>query len=413
MAQALSAVVPTGDTRGTNDHEERSRYADRLRARGVLRSLTSIKRQASCGMALGGEVEVRQGPAGGIAGLETCGSVWSCPCCSAKIAHGRSLEMEDAITRWADEGNSLALLTLTIKHRHGQKLEDLWDAVSRAWRRFVSARAYKQARASFGVLGYHRTTEVKIGENGWHVHLHVLYFVKGRPGTDSAEDFGGKLVSMWTQAVDIVGYSALPFGQDWKVLAGSAAALAGVAGYVTKGVYVARPRATSARSLALEVSRGDLKTDARKASRTPFELLDTIVQSVLATGEVPSKDAKLWREWERASRGRRQQVWSRGLRSALELDEELTDEELASLERANGEPLVRISSREWRRVFWDGRRHAQLVELATCDLPVELARTAVLGYLQSLGCSYSEAPALDDGPALARDYWRKRRAPAA
>jgi Replication protein len=402
---AVPAMGPAGVTGGTHD----DKYGDRLRARGVLRAFTSIRRQASCGMPIGGEVEVRHGPAGGVSGLETCGSVWSCPCCSAKIAHGRSLDLQAGIERWVGEGNSVALLTLTIQHKYGDKLEDLWDAVSRAWRRFVSCRAYKSARARFGVLGYHRTTEVTLGSNGWHVHLHVLYFVRGVPGVDSSAAFGSQLVDLWRGSVAGIGYRADAVAQDWKLLAGTAEALAGVAGYVTKGVYVEKPRASSAGALAMEVSRSDLKV-AQAGSRTPFQLLADLVSTVYATGEVMVSDSRLWREWERVSRGRRQQVWSRGLRDALELGTELTDEELAELERASGEPLARISRSEWVRVFWDGRRHAALVALATSDVPLESAQAAVHALLVSYGCRFSGAPDLDDGPALARDYWRKRRA---
>lgn len=381
-----------------------TRTAGRLRARSVLRSLTGHKRLSNCGFAAGQEVRLRSGIEGaGVAGLQNCGSVWSCPVCSAKIAMTRTDDMEAGIRHWAEHGGTFVMLTLTMRHHRGQSLRSLWDGLSGAWRRFVSDGTYKRTTKRLGVAGYHRTTEVTVGASGWHVHLHVVYFIEGKPGDLTSADAGGRLVARWMEAVDSEGFSAVADAQDWKILRGSPDALAAVAGYVHKGEYVERIQAVKpARSLAMEVTRSDLK--AGRSNRTPFQLLADIVAEVESTGVVPEDDWALWSEWEEVSRGRRQQVWSRGMRSKLGLGQEMTDEEAAAVE-VEGADLLIIPAEDWRSFASDGRRHAELlsaVEGAASGgfLAQRLAGAAVL---RRYGCGYvlCDPPSIEgSGPTL-------------
>lgn len=346
---------------------------------------------------------MRHGEHGGVSGLMTCGSVWACPVCSAKIAKARQDELESGIRTWVGSGGSMAMLTLTVQHTSSDRLADVWDLVSDAWRRFVSGRAYKEARAALGVQGYHRTTEVVQTVNGWHVHLHVLYFVAGAPGRDASEDFGGKAVAAWQSAVRRAGGHAAPVGQDWKLLAGDADALRAVAGYMVKGVYTVAERVSDARAVAMEATRADLKDYAwTKGTRTPFMLLADLVAGLRATGELGTRDWQLWREWEAASKGRRQQIWSRGLRDRLGLGAEQTDEELAEAATEDGPELVRIVAREWRRVARRGDWHAELLELAARG-SFDAARAAVVAFLERIGVEYREPPS----PVEAPGFWSR------
>jgi Replication protein len=359
-----------------------------------LRDLTHLRNVGSCGYALGSEVEVRHDPqqGGSVAGLKTCGSVWACPCCSAKIALHRSGIIEQAITTWAARGNSVGLLTLTIQHHRGDNLAALWDRVSRAWSLLTHSGTYTRLRKAAGVRGFHRTVEVTYtpAGGGWHVHLHVLYFLDGKPGPHKSAAFGRQIIDIWKASVGTSGGLSRDAGQDWKILRGKAAALKGVAGYVSKGVYVERERTTSARGLAFEVARGDLKTESKSGALTPFEILGRVVESVYETGEVPTRWANLWHVWEAASKGRRQQFWSRGLLDLLGLkDQDLTDEEAAALEVVQGVPVVRIASAYWRRYFArDGRRHARLLQLLTPGESSDDVGSAVRAYLRSINCPY-------------------------
>ena len=59
------------------------------------------------------------------AGLATCGSIWACPVCSAKIRNTRAEEISAAAARWDLAGNSVYMITLTAPHDLGMKLSAL------------------------------------------------------------------------------------------------------------------------------------------------------------------------------------------------------------------------------------------------------------------------------------------------
>jgi hypothetical protein len=359
---------------------------------------------------MGKTVAIRHGDSGGVTGLATCGSVWSCPVCSAKIAHGRMLEAESAIRQWVDQdGGSLGLLTLTIRHDKGDRLADLWDAVSRIWRTFVGHRAYRAARKRAGVTGYLRTTEVVYSDGGWHVHLHVLYFLRGHLERDSAEDFGGRAIDTWKASAKHHGYVAHSLGQDWKILSGTAEALVGVAGYINKGTYEVHDRVTNARSLALETSRGDLKDYSFSTSRSPFMILGDAIAYLDTEGTTNGESFRLWSEWEKASKNRRQQLWSRGFRAMLQLEAEATDEELAAAVTVEGETLVTVSARDWHTISRVGVWHVRILELAA-EGDWQTALANLTAYLDSIGIPWQLPPWMDDGPAVPRSYWKVRRA---
>ncbi len=80
-------------------------------------------------------------------------------------------------------------------------------------------------------------------------------------------------------------------------------------------------------------------------------------------GEVES--AELWKEFEQASKGRRQITWSHGLREMLGMTTEKTDEDIASEELGSSDDdLVHITKDGWRKVC------------ATPDLIPEILNTA-------------------------------------
>lgn len=334
-----TTVEAPGDVR--LDRTRAGRYA----ARHVLWDETSLDRVKACGRRVvakgqGVAVKVAVSPEGkrtaGYAGVQHCGSVWACPVCSAKIAEGRRVELAQAIAAWTAQGGKVALATFTMRHRKGQRLRTLWDALTYAWSKTTSGRAWGKDKDLAGVEGWCRVVEVTEGEAGWHVHVHALIFL--RPDAaghfDTDEDRAGYLEGAmwgrWVNALNRKGLSALrSVGADVKVLDGTATPETALGDYFTKAVY--RPTAESA---SYEVARGDLK-DGRFGNRTPFQILADLV----ASGDLDDLDA--WHEWERASVGRRQIGWSKGMRALLLTEPEKDDQELADAERA-GEVVATI-----------------------------------------------------------------------
>ena len=94
--------------------------------------------------------------------------------------------------------------------------------------------------------------------------------------------------------------------------------------------------------------------------------------------------AELWWEFEKASKGKRQLTWSRGLRQLLGLIQEKTDEEIAAEELGSkANDLVHISKEGWREVC----RHPDLIPtiLNTTD---RQGLTGLRAFLDEHGIDY-------------------------
>lgn len=89
------------------------------------------------------------------------------------------------------------------------------------------------------------------------------------------------------------------------------------------------------------MARADLK-QGRAGGRTPFEVLDDFRW----TGD--TDDLIVWREYERATKGRQAITWSKGLRQLLTAADR-TDEEIA-VEEIGGEDLAVIHGDDWRHI---------------------------------------------------------------
>ena len=130
------------------------------------------------------------------AGLQTCGSVWMCPICAAKITERRKMEIEQAV-KWA-KGNDLkvVMMTYTFRHSFSDNLEDMLGKMSSAMYSYRSGRPYTSLREVYGIVGYIRCLEVTYGENGWHPHVHELVFIS----QSNIEGLEEKSRELWEQA---------------------------------------------------------------------------------------------------------------------------------------------------------------------------------------------------------------------
>jgi len=114
-------------------------------------------------------------------GLQTCGSVWRCPVCSAKIAERRRVEIIQAMECHKAAGGCVNLLTLTCPHQVKDNLEQLLANQAKAINRFFNDRVVKALLVEMGTIGKIKALEVTHGRlsdqnNGWHPHYHLLMF---------------------------------------------------------------------------------------------------------------------------------------------------------------------------------------------------------------------------------------------
>jgi len=386
---------------GTVARPEDRRRAERHRARGWLWDNSKVRRLRACGRSVRSSagVTIRASGAGadrsaGFGGLVTCGSVWACPECSAKIARERQADIRDALSRWHDRGGRVAMVTLTMRHHAHHRLSTCWDALAKSWGRVTSGRAWVSEQAEHGTLmertiksGHRagqtvvesrvpiiRVVEVTHGPSGWHVHVHALLLIAADDDdveTGSADRLdarvkmlGAQMFQRWSAGLVAAGMPApsARHGVDAKLLRGDPSAALG--DYFVKATYGA----------AVETARGDLKR-ARGANVTPWALLVVLTDGSVPEGaDLDSLDdpAAVWAEWEQASRGRRQIAWSPGLREFLGMsEEERTDEEVAADDSTAGDVVVEVPGPVWRTVAASAgsyRRWApQLLDAACLD----------------------------------------------
>ena len=279
--------------------------------------------------------------AGGVAGysgLHTCGSVWACPVCASKVLARRSIEIAEMVEAQEASGGRLAMLTLTMRHKRGDSLTELWDNLAYAWHAVTGTKTWRNEKDRNGLLGWTKVVEVTQGRNGWHAHLHVLLYLEESPSNQALDAWQGAIFARWSRALQRRGERApLLNSQDLHLIHGKAEPLAG---YFAKAADTGSEMGAEMTHSAGKVARSVYGTE------TPWRLLD---------GAISDGDAEAlgkWHEWERASRGRRQIAHSKGLRELLGLTEEVaTDEEIAAEEVGTVEDETLVFDPEgWTRM---------------------------------------------------------------
>ncbi|MEG5182129.1 protein rep, partial [Microcoleus sp. A2-D5] len=350
---------------------------DRRRLRWDRRSLlwkaSSLQRVRHCGLvptSNAGSVTMRcRDSLAGFAGLQHCGSVWSCPVCSSRILVHRALEIGSVLGEAIRQGHPLGFVTLTMHHRKGHALDLLWAAGQKGWQRAISGRGWVAVEEL--VEGWVRVWEVTEGRNGWHVHVHLVVVLAKGSDAQALELVAGGMFDRWSRGLVAAGLDApRRVGQDWHLAEGAQAAEQ-LAEYLAKSVQVGRAGANAeaianaarvnlADGLGLELTHG-MSGRAREglATRPVWSLLDDLAE----TGEASA--LRRWHEWERGSKGKQQVGWSNGLRDrfASTLDE-VTDQQI--VDQAVGDEhddVAAWTADEWREFVARPERVAELLEV--------------------------------------------------
>jgi hypothetical protein len=252
--------------------------------------------------------------------LYTCGSVWVCAVCAAKITEKRRVELVAGIDAWKATGGTVLFLTLTAPHYATETTATVLRRFSDARRRLLNGKAYRTAMRPSGLVGSVRALEITYGKHGAHVHSHEILFC-----TSSTPPDPEALLKAWQGAVTRSGGKA-PNGHGLSVEDGSKA-----------GEYASKWGA------AEELTKAHVKR-GKDDGRTPWDLLRAYVAGDKAAGV-------LFVEFAEAFHGKKQLVWSKGMRDRLRLGEEKTDQELAEERTEEASQVAAISSDDWRLVL--------------------------------------------------------------
>lgn len=262
-----------------------------------------------------------------LAGVGTCGSVWSCPVCAAKITEARRAELMAGMARAKSLGLSAFLVTLTTPHGRNQALVDLLPAFQDAlthWKNSVTYKAVKKIAQRAGSI---RSLEVTWGEaNGWHPHTHDLTYAKGDliellDRRIKADDPDSTLRVQWFKSLRKFGLCT--DGQRADVLEHGIDVRDGsyAAEYVAK---YGREATSEGWGLSGELTKSHAKLGKRGDRFTPFQLLQWA-----KTGD--KQAAALFIEFSSAFIGKRMLSYSPKLKITLGTGD-ISDEALAAME---------------------------------------------------------------------------------
>jgi hypothetical protein len=230
------------------------------------------------------------------------------------------------------------MVTLTARHGREDDLAQLLDRMKRAKQKWAQHRAYKRLKVF--MIGSVTATEVTGGgAHGWHPHFHVLFVTTGPVDFD-------ELREAWLASLRGVGLDGT--GAGWRVQDATEA-----------GRYVGKWGA------AEEVALGAKKK--ARGGMSPTQLL------AASCDQDDKRAGALWREYSAAFRGRRQLVWSRGLKALAGVGE-TSDTEAATDQQQEGqqeEGRVNVTADEWSPKRGRGRgaqyRRARLLDAAEVE----------------------------------------------
>lgn len=249
-------------------------------------------------------------------GLISCGSLYACPKCAARIAAVRRDEVELLITFSELNGYLVALVTLTIPHSRNQSAADVRRLLFDAWRSFAQHRDFRD----LDLFGFVRSAEVThTMTGGWHPHFHCLFIWRKLP-TPRLRSLRKSIYDQWARAVVATGGKKPSYAHGVSVRFHRSSLSESVVSGATESPASYLFKQFGSWGLAEEMTKSRLKKGSDKhGSRSPAGLL-------LAASEGDSYAGGLWVEYVKAFSGSKQLTWSRGLKSAVGVGEVSDDE---------------------------------------------------------------------------------------
>jgi hypothetical protein len=379
--------------------ESRSRRFRLLdQARRVLpenKRLNACMRATAVGA---GYVLTMHDPATGSAnyrGLCRCADGKLCAVCAAQIGEGKRAELAEGVetcVAWNGprEGGAVYMVTYTCSHGLGDDLDATIKAFTEAKREMRQARAYREAREAFGnprpVVAWETTWSPL---NGWHYHVHELLFVLDvEQQSITAAEFEAVARREWKHAAARHGLKMNEHGFDFQATRGA------VADYIAK---FGREPARRPWGVEDEATKSGSKSGrvvvagAKKSIHlTPFQLLGLLDEGI--TTIFGFDLAGLFREYAAAVKGKPQIRWSPGLRKALGLGAEKTDEQLVEEAQEGARCLGMIPAEDWPIVVGNDARADLLEQVRSGDFE------QVRAWLAGLGVRYlAPLPEPDEG----------------
>jgi len=295
-----------------------------------------------------------------LVGLQVCASVWCCPVCSAKVTERRRLDLAAGVGFWREvAGGFLLLVTFTLRHNLGDSLVAVQAPLLAAFEKLHEGRWWADFSAKHRIYGKVRSLEVTYGASGWHPHIHCLYFL-GSGDLPAVNAFEIAIKERWLTLLSKQGRDA-----SWQNGVDVRMSDADIAEYIAK--YAKEKEWT----IEHEMTKSPAKI-GKFGGRTAFQLLKDYSEGDSASG-------RLFIQYALTFKGKSQLKWSRHLRSLLQMDVELSDEELAKSMDKDAPLLASLSRKQWAVIVGNDARAELLTVAAAGDVGAFWTFVASLG----------------------------------
>jgi hypothetical protein len=274
---------------------------------------------------------LKSGESFSFGGLMHCGSVWICPVCASIITEFRRQELKQAHISALAQGLSILMLTLTVPHYAKDSLEDVLEGEKKALRKFKNSKAYKKIMEGIGLVGNIRTLEVTYGVNGWHPHFHILQFTRSELSDQELSSLSEILLSLWQKACVSSGLPC-PNNHGLDLVNGTWASA-----YVSKW------------GMEEEMTKGHLKQGVKEGHVSPFGLLDQYAEGDKNAG-------RKFQEFAKVFKGKRQLVWSKGLRELLKVGNQIPDDQIIIEQERKAEVFMKITYSDYKKLLSSEKR---------------------------------------------------------
>lgn len=275
-------------------------------------------------------------------GLQTCGSVWTCPVCAARIQEQRREEIAKAINYKYEHGKQAVMITFTFPHYKQDNLKDLLKKQAKALKYFKSGAGFVKFKSSVGFAGLIRSLEITYSTaNGWHPHTHELFFVD--KGVDKKE-FESFVLMRWLDSCKKAGL--VTEEQEDDFLAHSIRIIF----ECRASDYLAKYDSSKNWGIDREIAKASSK-HGKKSGYHPFRLADEgMIEQFI--------------EYTDAIKGKAQLFWSRGLKDEVGITD-VEDGDIAEAEVQEEDRLiVTIDSIDWLYIIRELDMRSELLDLA-------------------------------------------------
>lgn len=322
-------------------------------------------------------------------GLATCGSVWACTVCAAKIQERRREEIAQAIDHAYSQGeHAPVMVTFTFPHMRADVLRSLILKQREAFKYLREGNSFRLFCKRFGYQGLIRSLEVTHGQNGWHPHTHELWFVRPLKKRER-EAFLDFVKARWEKACVKAG---LIDPADQLKMRSFRMYSCDVRFNVTTGDYLAKQDGSRHWGADREMASSKAKTKNKFKGCHPHDFLvrdDEDGRRHYLEYALTMRDLRC-----------RQLYWSPGLKEWCGVDEK-SDEETAEAQTEAADILGFLTADEWRLIYM-AKAEAELLDIAdTGDWDrVQLLLKSLAPVVQVLPETAAAIEAAQEMPAL-------------